>query len=158
MKRRKKPRDQEVSAQWRDIDRLMGMASGPTRREWGTIGDLEILVSSDGTVVLCKGYREHGPSLEHPWLELTQYELRGLLARGADLLRASRRRSGGAPAGTLRIRRSRRTLGGIFDTGKTLPALDTKDLAKALGASEVVVVPRAPRRIGSKAKKREKGR
>lgn len=97
----------EVSAAWDDIYSLIGKAKGPKRREWGTIGELEILVGSDGTVVLCKGYREHGPSLEHPWLELTWDELRALLARGDELLRAGRRGSRGASSSALHIRRPR---------------------------------------------------
>jgi hypothetical protein len=44
-----KPRD--VSASSHDISSLIGMAKGPKRREWGTIGDLEILVDSHRTVV-----------------------------------------------------------------------------------------------------------
>lgn len=97
-----------ASAAWKHVEKLIGMAKGPKRREWGTIGELEILVSSDGGVVLCKGYREHGPSLEHPWLELTHEELRALLARGKELLRASRR-SSRRPASmeALHIRRPR---------------------------------------------------
>jgi hypothetical protein len=38
--------------------------------------------------VLSKGYRQHGASLEHPWLEVTRDELRGLLAKGEEILRA----------------------------------------------------------------------
>lgn len=95
-----------VSAAWDDIQKLIGKAKG-RRRRWGTIGELEILVDSEGTVVLCKGYREHGRSLEHPWLELTQDELGGLLARGDELLRAGQRGSRGAPSSALHIRRPR---------------------------------------------------
>ena len=96
-----------VKAAWDDIYSVIGKVKGPKRREWGTIGELEILVSSDGSVVLCKGYREHGPSLEHPWVELTRDELRALLARGDELLSAGRRGSRRASSGTLGIRRPR---------------------------------------------------
>lgn len=96
-----------VSAAWDNIDRLIGIAKGPGRWEWGTIGELEILVDSKGTVVLCKGYREHGPSLEHPWLELTRDELRAFLARGDELLRAGRRGSRATSSSALHIRRPR---------------------------------------------------
>lgn len=96
-----------VSAAWKKVDKLIGSAKGPKRREWGTIGELEILVGSDGTVVLCKGYREHGASLEHPWLELTRDELCALLARGDDLLRAGRKRSRDAGSNALNLRRPR---------------------------------------------------
>lgn len=48
-----------------------------------------------------------------------------------------------------RVRDTGRTLGGIRDSGRALPALDARQLAKALGASEVVVARRAPRDIRS---------
>ena len=100
----------QVSAAWAHIYELIGKAKGPKRWEWGTIGELEILVDSDGAVVLCKGYRKHGPSLEHPWLELTRDELRAFLTRGDELLRAGRRGSRGTASGALHIRRPRSLL------------------------------------------------
>jgi hypothetical protein len=39
-------------------------------------------------LLLTMGYRQHGASLEHPWLELTSDELRALMAKGGEILRA----------------------------------------------------------------------
>jgi uncharacterized protein (DUF433 family) len=56
-----------------------------------------------------------------------------------------------------RVRDTGRTLGRIRDTGRTLAAPDTKDLAKTLGASEVVIMRRAPRDTRSMAELRTPG-
>jgi hypothetical protein len=47
--------------------------------------ELEIWLLGLDVVALSKGRREHGPSLEWPWIQLTEKELRGLLAEGAAL-------------------------------------------------------------------------
>jgi hypothetical protein len=74
---------------WKAIDEFVAsIPAGPKRRWWGVIGDeLEVQVSSEA-LVLSKGYRDHGASLEHPWLEMTPDELRGFLAKGEEILRA----------------------------------------------------------------------
>lgn len=80
--------DDEDPTGWEEIDRLIGcVKDGP--RFWGEVaGDVEALVSPHGTIVLCKEYRSRGMGLEHPWIELTEAELQGVLSRGDELLRA----------------------------------------------------------------------
>lgn len=64
-------------------------AGRPTRAFWGEVGELEVHVCSDGSVVLSKGYRQHGASVEHPWLKLTEAELRELVVRWGEIVRAA---------------------------------------------------------------------
>jgi hypothetical protein len=73
---------------WKALDELMGcIKDGP--RYWGEVmGDVEALVSPYGTVVLCKEYRSRGRSVEQPWIEMTLDELKGVLSRGDELVRA----------------------------------------------------------------------
>ncbi len=118
----------QVSVELDYIDKVIGMAKGPKRRMWDTIGELEIFVDSEGSVVLCKGHREHGPSLEHPWLELTQDELQAFLARGDELLRAGRRGSRGTASNALNIRPPRFLLRA---GDKTFPFLRNVERAEA---------------------------
>jgi len=72
---------------WSALKEFIGLAGdGPPPRYWGEIErELEVQVDGDG-IVLSKGYREHGRGLDHPWLELSEAELRGLLAKGEELL------------------------------------------------------------------------
>lgn len=74
---------------WKTLHRLTGLwKHGP--RFWGAVaGEVEALVSSRG-IVLCKEYSQRGHKLGLPWIELTEDELRGILARGEELLAALR--------------------------------------------------------------------